>query len=129
MTKEPTKKPKKSTAKLPAWTDLDSQDILLVSKEGKIYLNGEPLSQIDVQNLQAEIKSLKQFRIWRILQETLRHKAIEKSITQSENWEQVLSGKMMLHSLGVMKSIVQVLEHHRYPQPTGQAQKGGTLRT
>ncbi len=128
----PTKKPKKSIKKSPEWTDLDSRDILLVSKEGAIFLGGEKLTQADVQNLQQEIKSLKQFRIWRILQETLRHKAVEKAITQSENWEQVLSGKMMLHALGVMKSIVHVLEHKTFPhpaQPTGQTQKGGTLRT
>jgi hypothetical protein len=129
MAQKNTIKPRKSTTKSPAWTDLDSQDILLVNKEGKIFLGGQLITQAEVQNLQQEIKSLKQFKIWRILQETLRHKAVEKAVTLSENWEQVLSGKMMLHSLGVMKSIVHVLEHKTFPQPTGQAQKGGTLRT
>ncbi len=129
MAQKSTTKPRKSITKSPAWTDLDSRDILLVTKEGMILLGGEKLTQVDLQNLQAEIKSLKQFRIWTILQETLRHKAVEKAITQSENWEQVLSGKMMLHSLGVMKSVVHVLEHKTIPTSAGQVNKGGTMRT
>ncbi len=129
MAQKSTTKPKKSTTKSPAWTDLDSQDILLVSKEGAIFLGGEKLTQQDLTNLQAEIKSLKQFKIWRILQETLRHKAVEKAITQSENWEQVLSGKMMLHSLGVMKSVVHVLEHKVINTPPVQTPKAGIMRT
>jgi len=128
--KKPTKKPKKPTTKSPEWTDLDWRDILLVSKDGlTISIGGEKLTQQDLTNLQSEIKSLKQFRIWRILQETLRHKAVEKSITQSENWEQVLSGKMMLHSLGVMKSIVHVLEQKSYPHAAGQTTPHGTMHT
>ncbi len=113
-----TKKPKKSTTKSPAWSDLNVSDVLYVSKEkSKIFLGREPLTEVDLKNLQAEIKALKQFKIWTILTETLKHKAIEKGMTLSENWEQTLSAKMMMHNIGIIKSIVDVLEKASFPAP------------
>lgn len=90
---------------------VDMDDVLTADK-GILYLNGKIIDEATVKQLKAEARTLKNFRIWGILQETLRQKAIEKSVLHSQNFEQTLSGKLMVHSLGVFRSIVNVLEKH-----------------
>lgn len=81
-----------------------------MTKEHKMLLGGELLTEVDLKNLQAEIKALKAFRIWSIFQQTLKQKAIQMGLVESETWERTMSAKMMLLNLDVMKSIVDVLE-------------------
>lgn len=87
-------------------------DVLTVDKKGQTYLDGMLLDEVTLKSLKAEAKALKKFKIWAIIQETLRQKAIEKAVLHSLNYEQTLSGKMMIHSIGVFKSIVNVLEKY-----------------
>jgi hypothetical protein len=94
---------------------IDTTQVLYVDK-GVILLAGQPISEIEVQNLKEEVKALKNFRMWRILQETVRVKAIEKGLLNATNWEETLSGKMMLHNLGLLKSIVDVIDTYAIPQ-------------
>lgn len=91
---------------------LDVTEVLLATKEG-ILLLGSPITDMELKSLQEEVRALKQFRIWKIMQETIRHKAIEKGITLSTQWEEVLAAKMMLHDLGIMKSVVDAIEGYK----------------
>lgn len=50
------------------------------------------------------------------MQETIKQKAIEKGMLQSTDFEQVLSGKLMLHNLGIMNSIVDLIKSLREPE-------------
>lgn len=76
----------------------------------KVRLGQDELSVTDLRQLKIEAESLQRFRLWRIMQETVKQKAIEKAILQSTDFEQVLSGKMMLHNLGILVSIVKLVE-------------------
>lgn len=98
--------------KMSDWDGVDPKQVLVVTKERKMVVDGEVLSDIEIKNLQDEVKSLKNFRIWRIMQETVKHKAVEKGFIESLSWEQTLSGKMMLHNLGLLRSIVEVIDNH-----------------
>lgn len=90
---------------------LSSEDVVSVDKSGTIILlGGEKITEAELKNLRAEVKTLKNFRIWKIFQETLRQKAIEKAVLNSTDREQTLAGKMMIHDIGVMKSIVALFD-------------------
>ena len=91
---------------------VDPVDVITVTEKGILQLNGEQISEVEAKSLKAEVKTLKSFRLWNILNNTLRQKAIEKSVLQSTNFEQVLAGKMMVHNLGVIKSIIDVIDKH-----------------
>jgi len=97
---------------------VDPEDVLTVNDKGIILLNGEQISDLEAKELKAEAKAIKNFRLFKILQETLRQKGIEKSVLHSTDLsstkgnEAVLGGKMMIHAIGVQKSIVDVLEKY-----------------
>jgi hypothetical protein len=84
-------------------------EVMECDKKG-LKINGEAVTEIELKNLKQEVKTLEQFRIWQIIQETLKQKAIEKAVLQSENYEQVVAGKMMIHNLGIIKSIVNLIK-------------------
>lgn len=78
-------------------------------KTGVIKLRGEQLSDLEVQELKAEVASFSRFRLWKIFHETLRQTAIDKAISQSTDFDQVLAGKMMLYNLLVQKMVMEAI--------------------
>jgi hypothetical protein len=110
-----TKIPKKKASKPWDWSPVDPLEVLVVTKDHKMFIGSEPITEIELKNLQQEVKALKSFRVWRILQETIRQKAIEKGLIQSVVWEETLAAKMMIHNLGIIKTIVEVLDTYRVP--------------
>ncbi len=85
-------------------------DVLTVTKNGLILLNGEQIAEAELKQLKGEVGALKEFMVWRVLNQTVRQKAIEMSMYQSTSFEQVLSGKLMLHVLGLQESIMKVID-------------------
>lgn len=85
--------------------------------EGNIVtLAGEKITKETLLQLKGECDLLQKSKIWGILQETIKQKAIEKSILKSTDFQQVIAGKMMLHNLGIMKSIVDVIIKTKIPE-------------
>lgn len=101
--------PKKPKELKPAFQPVNIYDVLVVTKDRKIYLGGTLITEKEVQNLQQEIKALESFKIWGVFQETIKQKAIEKGLNLATTWEETLSAKMMLHNLGIMRSITTAL--------------------
>lgn len=85
-------------------------DVISYDSKGGIRINNQPITELEIRDLKQEVASLEQFRIWQILQETIKQKAIEKAVLQSENYDQVLSGKLMIHNLGIIKSIIELIK-------------------
>lgn len=79
----------------------------------RLYLDGQLLSKQDISQLKEEVRLLLSFRLWRIMQETTKQKAVEISLNRSTKWEDVLAGKMMLHDLGILHSIVEAIDNAR----------------
>lgn len=116
MAQTTSKKPKKKTSlKAWEWSVVDPTQVLVVGQDRKMTLGGEVITEIELKNLKAEVKALKNFRVWRIFQETIKQKAIEMGFVKADNWEQTMSGKMMLHNLGILRSVVEVLEQTTPP--------------
>ena len=95
----------------------DPNFVFSVSKTGLVLLNGEQLSTPELKNLKSEVRALKEFQIYKVLQHTLRQKAIEKAILTSTDLyspkgnEQVLAGKMMIYSLDIVKTIIESVDN------------------
>ena len=85
--------------------------VFQVSQSGLPYLGLEPITKVEATRLQENAKLLKAMPIWKIFEETIRQHALNKAIMQSKDWEEVLAGKMMLHNLGIIKSIVDTLDN------------------
>lgn len=82
-------------------------------------LNGQQITTPELKNLKSEVKALKEFQIYKIIQSTLRQKAIEKAVLSSTDLyslkgnEQVLAGKMMVYSLDIIKTIIQNVDNSK----------------
>lgn len=80
------------------------------SKAGTLYLNGRKASDDEVLLFKNEADSIKRMRLWEIMQETVKQKMLEKAVLTSKNWEECLAGKMGLHTLGLLRSILDAVE-------------------
>ena len=89
---------------------IDDYHVLAVDKAGNEYLGGKAITNEERKQLRTEAKLLKTLRIWKVLQETIRQKSLEKGMIEATEWEHVLFAKAMLHDLGIMQSIVKQLE-------------------
>lgn len=98
---------------------VDPNYVFAIGKAGQILLNGDQITTAELKNLKSEIRAFKEFHIYKIIQSTLRQKAIEKAILASTDLyslkgnEQVLAGKMMVFSLDVIKTIVEDIDKAR----------------
>lgn len=86
---------------------VNPQLVFSVNLKGVCYLKDKPLTFDKSLQLKQDANQIINMLLWDVLQNTLRQKAIEKSVIESENWEQVLSGKMMIHSLNIINTIVE----------------------
>lgn len=98
---------------------------VLRAVKGTLYLAGEPMTEIEVQNLKQEVRALKNFRVWQIMHETVRQAALDKGFYEATEWEHTLSGKMMVHNLGILKNIVDIIDKYTIPQMAAPKRKSG----
>jgi hypothetical protein len=90
--------------------DQDNIVSLADTATGKLLtLAGEKIDENAKKQLQVEVKALENFRLWQVLQASLKQAAIDKSVNASKGWEEVLAGKMMLKNLEIMNNIIKVI--------------------
>ncbi len=95
---------------------IDPDYVFSVGKSGQIILDGAQITTPELKSLKSEVKALKEFRLWKIIQSTLRTKAIEKAVLTSTDLyslkgnEQVLAGKMMVYNLDIIKTIITAID-------------------
>ena len=109
------------------WIKVDATEVLKTTKDGKLLLFGEPITNIDLQNLKQEARALENFKLWRVMQETLKNAAVERGLVNSLNWETTLSAKMMLYSLDILKNILDIAKVYQQPvkvKPGAQPKRG-----
>lgn len=87
-------------------------------KDGRVIvtLGNDPITDDVLSELKIEVDNLKRSRIWAIITETLRAMAIETAVNKSKNFEEVLEGKMALHNIGLMESIINIIEKTKLPE-------------
>ncbi|MCL4399701.1 hypothetical protein M1506_00280 [Patescibacteria group bacterium] len=75
----------------------------------KVLLGGEEIIGQEAENLRGEAKLLKRMRLWAVFQETLKQAAYKSMFEKSNNFDDVLNGKLMIYNLDVQRNIVEEL--------------------
>lgn len=78
-------------------------------KTGEVLINGAKASPSELTTIQAEIKAMEGFTIWRLMSETTKHHAEERIFNKSVSMDDIRYGKAMLYSLSLQKSIMDAL--------------------
>lgn len=86
------------------------EDVLSVSKGGKVMVGGIELSKTEKMALQAEAKALESMRLWSIINETIKQMAYEKGWRDSTTMEHLNTAKTMYSVLETQKSVVDKLK-------------------
>lgn len=87
-----------------------SPDDIISAKKGDIYIGKNKVDDLELRSLIAEVKALEGFRIWRLMNETVRSDAMEKGFNKSVSFEDLLMCKMMLYNLDIFNSILDVVK-------------------
>ena len=80
--------------------------VTIAAEKPVLLLAGKPLTDLEKEQLTAEADYFTRSNLWRIMQETVKAEAVKTGIEKSKTWEETLSAKMMLHSLGLLDSII-----------------------
>lgn len=79
-------------------------------KTGGILIDGKPIKLDELKQMQAEVKAMEGFRVWKIMSETTKYQAEDKIFNKSINLEDIRFGKAMLYNLSLQKSILEVIK-------------------
>lgn len=93
---------------------VNPDSVMTVDSKGRAFLLGRELTAIESKELKSEAKAMMAMKIWKIMQETIRQKAIEKSVLTSTNMDEVITGKSMIHNLGIIKSIAELMAEYKF---------------
>jgi hypothetical protein len=85
------------------------EDVISDSK-GVVYLGGNKISPLEIASLYEEIKALERMRVWSVMHETLRARAMDMAFNKSLSFDDLKTAKMMLYNLDVMQSIVTTIK-------------------
>lgn len=85
------------------------EDVLTV-KNGIIFLGNSQISQNELNRLKEEVAVLESMDIWKVMQETIRDKAMEVGFKKSQTFDDLKTTKTMLVNLDIINSILQTIK-------------------
>lgn len=89
---------------------VDTKELIVFTKNGKIFVGGEELTQGEINNLKSEARVIEQMRLWSIIVNKLNEKAQSKVYEESVDITDLLFGKTVLYVLNVQKQIINKLK-------------------
>jgi len=102
----------KNIAVSKAYKLIQPTDVMRTVK-GLTMLGDEIITNSEIEGLKDEVYKIEQMRVWRIMMNTLRADAIERGITKSTNFDDVLTAKSMLVCLDTMESILCLIKNKK----------------
>lgn len=91
---------------------INPHDIISIEK-GIMFLGNEVVTEAEVKQLQEEIKYIETCRVWGVITNTLRQETIERGLTKSVSFQDVLTSKAMLINLDVIQSIFKIIKNKK----------------
>lgn len=85
---------------------LTLSDIVSTDSKGTLLINGNPVKEDEIRQIQAEIKAMEGFRIWSLMSESTKAAAEERLYKKAITTNDMLFGKAMLYNLSLQKSIL-----------------------
>ncbi len=78
--------------------------------DGKIArIAGKEVPVKEWKELCAEARTLKEIKLWQHLMAELKYLASERMFNKSQNWEDMIAGKMMLYAVSIIENRVNKL--------------------
>ena len=74
--------------------------------DGVCYIGGEKVSQEILNLLKEQARYIQTSQLWEIMSATLIQESVNLALAQSQNYEHVLSAKMLYHWQHVMKNMI-----------------------
>jgi len=84
--------------------------VIRQGQDGTVWLGKDRLTDTDVSSLREEAKAISDMRLWVILQSTVGELARQTMFEQSQTFNDMLSGKLMLYSLQKIAKIVSLIK-------------------
>lgn len=91
---------------------VNSHDVVSIEK-GILFLGNEVMTNEELRQLQEEIKFIESCRIWAVINGTLRQETIERGLTKSLSFNDVLTAKAMLVNLDVIHNIFKIVKNKK----------------
>ena len=89
------------------------EQVAYINKQGKLVLNGQELTPDEAKSLLEEVGFIEKTRFWDICQNTLVDQARQVMFDKSTSFEDMMSGKLMLRSLDVIKKILESIKNYK----------------
>lgn len=89
---------------------MDLEKILTVNRQGHIYLGGHPIESKKLQDLQHEVRLLRNTALWDILVNTLKHQAQMTMFNKSQDYQDLMNGKMILYTIDVQENMIKKID-------------------
>ena len=91
---------------------VNPHDVVSIEK-GILFLGNEVMTNEELRQLQEEIKFIESCRIWAVINGTLRQETIERGLTKSLSFNDVLTAKAMLVNLDVIHNIFKIVKNKK----------------
>ncbi len=86
------------------------EDVVSITKDGKVHLGDDVVTEAELKNLVAEASFIKRTRLWSLMTETLRLDAQQRMFNNSTSYQDMLNGKMMMYNISVQEKILKLFE-------------------
>jgi hypothetical protein len=91
---------------------VDMHKIVTVdSKAGIVYIGGERVDKMRLNNLRQEAEAISQFELWSLLMETPKELAQRAMFVNSESLDDLKKGKTILYTIDTQQKIVNTLKN------------------
>lgn len=84
-------------------------DILGGDSAGRVFLNGQLLTDAELSKLQGEVKVFQDMRLFQVLLGTPRDVAMKVMFEKAQNWDDMRSGKMLLYALDLQMKVMHTI--------------------
>lgn len=89
---------------------VDIREVLTITKEGRLYLGKDLMTEVQQRNLKAEVKFFKETQLAKILFATLAEHARLTMFERSTTYDDMKSGKLMLLAIDQQKQIIDTID-------------------
>lgn len=88
-------------------------DVIKQNLSGSVNLGNEPITLPEAKKLREEAILIKNTRLYSIFINTVKQRAIDIGFSKAKNFEEILTGKLMVHNLDIMREIIEVCANLR----------------
>lgn len=90
------------------------EDVMTIQKDGRIFMNGDQISDKDIKKFQEEAKMISETDLWKVMIETIRHLSQQKMYTKAISFDDMFFGKAMLYCTDLMVTFVKTFLNYTF---------------